>query len=247
MSAAALLDELLSGFAPPAGGAWSDPTPAKTAKAANRKHPCGLASDFTPCEGLRKPANRGPADMTVATDSQEFAAVRNPSNGPESKQPCGFSQDSQGLPGPTTIGDDLAAVAWMDDDIARFFDRRARLLRWGWNEPEAENLAELLVIRDREADDRRMCLECAHLSRSAGWRCGQWKRAGIGGAAVAADLAQLLQRCDGFASMRISLVPAPRDNSGGWGLHRGLLPSLDAVQDDQLGVTHGTESDESDI
>ena len=40
---------------------------------------------------------------------------------------------------------DLAAVAWTDGDIARFLDRGARLLRWGWTQPKAERLADRLV------------------------------------------------------------------------------------------------------
>jgi hypothetical protein len=202
MSATALLDELLSGFAPPVGSAWSDPTPAKAAKAADRKHPCGLAADSAPCEGVRKPANLSPGDATAATDSQEFAAFRNPENGPESKQPRGFSQDSQdslGLPGPTTIGDDLAAVAWTDGDIARFLDRRARLLRWGWPEHEAEKLADRLVRRDREADPRVSCTDCRHYRPG---RCGNHRAAALMTAEVGRDLATMFQNCPGFEGSR---------------------------------------------
>lgn len=64
---------------------------------------------------------------------------------------------------------------------------------------EAEGLADSLVKRDRDGDDRRLCLECSHLRRSAGlWRCGQHQRAGWAGADVPADVVKLLQRCDGF-------------------------------------------------
>lgn len=64
---------------------------------------------------------------------------------------------------------------------------------------EAELLADKLVTRDREADDRRLCLECVHLSRAGGaLRCAQWQRAGLGVPGVPAGLALVLQRCDGF-------------------------------------------------
>ena len=43
-------------------------------------------------------------------------------------------------------GTDTSAGAWNDADISAFLDRRARLLRWGWAEPEAEKLAERLVL-----------------------------------------------------------------------------------------------------
>lgn len=62
---------------------------------------------------------------------------------------------------------------------------------------EAELLADKLVTRDREGDDRRLCLECAHLAGLGawGWRCSQWQRTGLG---LPAGLAIQLQRCDGF-------------------------------------------------
>lgn len=52
--------------------------------------------------------------------------------------------------------------AWTDEDIARFVNRRDRLLRWGWAEPDAERLAERLVLRDREQDERHACAECRY-------------------------------------------------------------------------------------
>ena len=64
---------------------------------------------------------------------------------------------------------------------------------------DADDLADALVRRDREADDRRLCLECSHLRRSAGlWRCGQWERAGLAVAEVPGDVVNLLQRCSTF-------------------------------------------------
>ncbi len=80
------------------------------------------------------------------------------------------------------------------------FTARAHLLtERGVSTPEAEDMADALVLRDREADDRRMCLECSHLRRSAGlWRCGQWERAELAAADVPGDVGNLLQRCSAF-------------------------------------------------
>ena len=198
MSAALLLDELLSGFAAPAGSAWPDSTPAKAANPANREHWRGLPADSAPCEGLRILANPAGPQAQPSPNSQTFAAVRNPSNGPGSEEQRGFSQDSQdsqGLPGPIHSGADLAAVAWTDGDIAGFLDRRARLLRWGWAEPEAERLAERLVRRDREQDDRVSCGECGHYRPG---RCGNHRAAWLYSPELSRDLAALLQRCPGF-------------------------------------------------
>ena len=69
---------------------------------------------------------------------------------------------------------------------------------------EGEALADKLVVRDREQDDRRVCLECKHFGgHGAGsWRCGNWQAAGIAlrprDAQLSADLVVQLQRCDGF-------------------------------------------------
>lgn len=94
---------------------------------------------------------------------------------------------------------DLAAVAWTDADIARFLDRRARLMRWGWAESEAETLADHLVRRDREQDERVNCTDCAHYRPG---RCGNHRRAGLQSPDVCRDLAMLLQKCPGFQSSR---------------------------------------------
>ena len=69
----------------------------------------------------------------------------------------------------------------------------------GLAEPDAERAADKLVTRDRDADDRRLCLECVHLSgRAEAMRCAQWQRAGMGAAGLPAGLELMLQRCDGF-------------------------------------------------
>ena len=196
----ALLDDLLAGYIAPIRVAFAAPTPAKAAKAANREHPCGPAPAMAPCEGLRIPANPAGADGATELDSQTFAGVRKPQIGPRSEETCGSSQDSQNsqrytLQCATASGADLAAVAWTDADIARFLDRRARLLRWGWPEPEAEKLAERLVKRDREQDDRVSCADCRHYRPG---RCGNHRAALLHSHEVGRDLAAMLQRCPGF-------------------------------------------------
>jgi hypothetical protein len=92
---------------------------------------------------------------------------------------------------------DLAPVAWTDGDIARFLDRRARLLRWSWPDAEAEELAERLTLRDRSGDDRVSCTDCQHYRPG---RCRNHRRAGLHSAELGRDLAGLLQRCPGFQS-----------------------------------------------
>ena len=80
-----------------------------------------------------------------------------------------------------------------------FLDRRARLMRWGWPEAEAETLADRLVRRDHDIDDRVSCIDCLHYRPS---RCGNHGRAGLNVADIGRDVAALLQRCPGFDPIR---------------------------------------------
>jgi hypothetical protein len=82
-----------------------------------------------------------------------------------------------------------------DGEAARFLDRRARLVRWGWPAPNAEALAERLTRRDREADPRVSCVDCQHFRPG---RCGNHRRAGLQMPDAGRDLAGLLQCCPGF-------------------------------------------------
>lgn len=81
-------------------------------------------------------------------------------------------------------------------ELDTFTARLARFTDKGMNLDDAEKLADSLVTRDREGDDRRLCLECVHLAgHSLGaMRCGNWRRAG---------LVVLLQRCDGFTDSSV--------------------------------------------
>ena len=88
-------------------------------------------------------------------------------------------------------------------EIDTFTVRLHHFTRRGLAEPEAERLADKLVTRDREADDRRLCLECTHLAGRAGvWGCRNWQQAAIASKARDAQLPAALviqpQRCNGF-------------------------------------------------
>jgi hypothetical protein len=87
-------------------------------------------------------------------------------------------------------------------EIDRFTARLERFTDRGVIQGDAECLADRLVIRDREQDDRAMCMECTHLQR--GGRCGNWQRAGVAirsrDAQLATEFMHLLQRCDGFTT-----------------------------------------------
>ena len=122
-------------------------------------------------------------------------------------------------PMPKTMGDSPAAndpaadpdrwawphsAAMTGAEIDTFTARLARFTDKGLGLDDAEALADKLVTRDREPDDRRLCLECFHLSGQSGkaWDCRNWQRAGVAlrarDAQLSAALVWQLQRCDGF-------------------------------------------------
>lgn len=85
-------------------------------------------------------------------------------------------------------------------EVDTFKARLARFTSKGLSLGEVERLADALVTRDREGDDRRLCLECSHLQGWDRWRCGNWQAADVARDGLARDLVLMLQRCSGFKS-----------------------------------------------
>lgn len=91
------------------------------------------------------------------------------------------------------------AGTWSELEIQTFIARVERFTRRGQIETKAEHLAEVLLVRDRDDDDRRMCLECAGLGERG--RCLPARRGAIPGAGrVVEPVTTILQRCEGFTS-----------------------------------------------
>jgi hypothetical protein len=110
---------------------------------------------------------------------------------PQNLQKCssvGFAGTDPEVPANDALSDELAAAR-----LALFTDR-------GLSMDEAEAMAARLVCRDLEQDDRRLCLECQHLSGGVrARRCSQWQQIGqVSGPAIPVELPTLLQRCAGF-------------------------------------------------
>lgn len=84
-------------------------------------------------------------------------------------------------------------------EIDSFSARLARFIAKGVGKEDSEWLADRLVIRDRDGDGRRLCLECSNLRGGWPWRCGNWQVADLGAAEIPGDLVHLLQRCNGFS------------------------------------------------
>ena len=79
-------------------------------------------------------------------------------------------------------------------EIDTFTARRHYFTRRGLVAHDAERLADKLVTRDRESDDRRLCLECVHLARNR--LC---KTVTTGGKPIE-PVPTILQRCNSFAA-----------------------------------------------
>jgi hypothetical protein len=95
------------------------------------------------------------------------------------------------------------AESWNADTIDAFTARRDAILRRGYSADDADDLAERLTLRDREQDDRRMCIECTHLGERG--RC----------------LAAAVGRLPG-ADRRLEPVPIILQRCEGFGLRKGL-------------------------
>lgn len=93
-------------------------------------------------------------------------------------------------------GDECHAGGWDDAEIDAYLAREARFTRLG-RAADAEHLAERLTLRDRQRDDRRLCLECAALADNG--RCLVAARGSLLGASRRLEpVPTILQRCEGF-------------------------------------------------
>jgi len=80
-------------------------------------------------------------------------------------------------------------------EVETFTARVLAFMGRGLNLRQAEKLADRLKIRDREADNRRACIECRHLT--AARACTAWRQAELDGPQVGPLVAKL-QRCPAF-------------------------------------------------
>jgi hypothetical protein len=84
-------------------------------------------------------------------------------------------------------------------EIGRFVFRVGLLQRRGLTEAQAETLAERLLARDRDGDDRRICLECSHLQRDGGCALHREGRLPEVVSRIYTPVRDVLQRCAGFS------------------------------------------------
>ena len=152
-----------------------------------------------------------PTVATVAVAKAPDRAANDPAPVPETAKDDGDLIPDQGDTVSTTAAIDPDRWAWPHSDamtggeIDIFTARLARFTAKGVTHTDGETLADKLVTRDRDSDDRRLCLECAHLAGYAGtWSCRNWQRAGVAlkarDAGLPGDLVRMLQRCEGFTA-----------------------------------------------
>lgn len=92
------------------------------------------------------------------------------------------------------------STAMNTGEIDTFTARLAQFTDKGVSDDDAEQLADDLVLRDREGDDRRLCLECSHLQGVGRLRCGNSVSPDMAREGLANELVTRLRRCLGFRS-----------------------------------------------
>ena len=106
---------------------------------------------------------------------------------------------------PTTDPDRWAwphSSAMNGQEIDTLMARQALFCQRSAAPQDAERLADSLVNRDRDDDDRRLCLECRPLRGAGPYRCGNARAAGLH-ADLARDLVLILQRSHGYDAARL--------------------------------------------
>ena len=160
-----------------------------------------------------KKQSRAVATLTVATDATHegiqastVASVAKVIVATPEKTP--WAANGPASPAPATDPDHWCwphSTAMNSGEIDTYTMRLARFTDKGVSHENAERLADALVIRDREGDDRRLCLECPHLHGYGRWRCGNWQAAEMARQGLACDLVLMLQWCGGFGGRQAFL------------------------------------------
>lgn len=83
-----------------------------------------------------------------------------------------------------------------DAEIQRHTKRQALFVRRGQSPADAYGLAEKALMRDADWDDRRMCIECAHLQKDGA--CFAARQGWLPGPRHLTPEKTILQRCHRF-------------------------------------------------
>ena len=167
------------------------------------------AGSFRPIKAINRCCNaRGDAEGTDKTDTRGGLSVL----AVAPKGVCAKASAETAAPLPAANAPSMAPGAAVSDawcwpqsgamngaEIDATVIRLQLFARHGIGEAQADELADLLVLRDRQLDDRRLCLECRSYRPG---RCGNHRAARLHSPEVGRDLAALLQRCPGFQTAR---------------------------------------------
>lgn len=162
-----------------------------------------------------EPVNRGfvgfvaPLLACVGKTGGDSPAANDPPHPSETMTAEGDLIPDEGDEVSTTAAIDPDSRSWLhsaamsDAEIDSFTARLSWFTTKGLSLDDGKALIDTLVTRDREADDRRTCLECTHLGGYAPtWGCRGCHAAGVAfksrDAGLPGDFVRLLQRCDGF-------------------------------------------------
>ena len=169
---------------------------ARTHPIADQLHTAGLALSLSD-GGLKvTPASLLTDELraTIKTHRDELIGWLQAANDPAPAKPETPEVTEAG----TSVTPDLTPRE--ADLLAR---RVETFIRRGQSQELAEQRAEKLLVRDRERDDRRLCLECVNYSQGL---CRAAIRAGLGTGTVSVDVRAIhakLQRCEGFEAVAL--------------------------------------------
>lgn len=125
------------------------------------------------------------------------SAVHTPAVLEKHASPTSVTEDPDRWCWPHSLALNSAEICTFAECLRKFADK-------GLPRADGEALADKLVERDRDRDDRRVCMECKHLTGhgSGLLRCRNWLKAGVaiykGDSQLPADFVVQLQRCEGF-------------------------------------------------
>lgn len=142
-------------------------------------------------------ALQSPAPFSNREAYEERAAIIEHDGGLPRDQAETLAADIQGEPLEPDRHCWPNSAAMNTREIERFTQRVEWFILRNVNPVKAEKLADMLVRRDREGDDRRLCLECAGLDSKG--RCTPAQLGRIEGVAgLLEPVPHILHRCEGF-------------------------------------------------
>jgi hypothetical protein len=105
--------------------------------------------------------------------------------------------------------DEAHAAAWNEKVIETFVGRAFHFVRLGFNVADADDLSELLHLRDVRRDDRVLCIECQHHRLGTRDGCANEQQAGprLRGSHAPTQL----QRCPGFRNVELKSAGSSGD------------------------------------